>query len=81
MVIPQPFNPTLDAEISIDRNGEIESMPMARKELYIGEVEDMADVIIDGRSPSVSLEDSRNNINLILALLRSAELGKPVLLS
>ena len=81
MVIPQPFNPGLEVEIQIDRDGEIESIPMPRKELYIGEVEDMADVILNGSSPRVSMEDSRNNIKLILALLQSAELGKPVLLS
>lgn len=81
MVIPRPFNPGLDVEILIDRDGDLESIPMPSKELYIGEVEDMADVILAGHSPRVSLEDSRNNVALILALLRSAELGKPVVLS
>jgi predicted dehydrogenase len=81
MVIPHPFNPGLDVEILIDRGGEYESIAMPRVELYIGEVEDMADVILKGSSPRVSLEDSRNNVASILALLRSAELGKPVNLS
>lgn len=81
MVIPHPFNPGLNVEILIDKGGETESIPMPSKELYIGEVEDMADVILNRSSPRVSLEDSRNNVNTILALLRSAELGKPVLLS
>jgi predicted dehydrogenase len=80
MVIPHPFNPGLDIEILIDRDGETESLSMPSKELYIGEVEDMADVILNGSSPRVNLEDSRNNVALILALLRSAELGKPVIM-
>jgi len=78
MVIPHPFKPGLDVEILIDRDGESESLPMPSKELYIGEVEDIADVILNGSPPCVSLEDSRNNVALILALLKSAKLGKPI---
>jgi xylose dehydrogenase (NAD/NADP) len=78
MVIPHPFNPGLDVEIQIDRGGEFESFTMPSLELYIGEVEDMADVILNGSPPRVSVEDSRNNAALILALLKSAKSGKPV---
>lgn len=81
MVINHPFNPGLDVELLIDKDGEIESFPIPPQELYIGEVEDMADVILTGSTPRVSLEDSRSNIELILALLRSAELGRPVSMS
>lgn len=81
MVIPHPFNPGLDIEVLIDRGEGHEAIQMPSKELYIGEVEDMADVILNGISPLVSLEDSRNNVAVILALLKSAELGKPVDLS
>ena len=81
MVISHPFNPGFDVDIMVDRDGEIESIPMPSKELYIGEVEDMTDVILNGSLPRVSLEDSRNNVASILALLRSAELGKPIALS
>jgi xylose dehydrogenase (NAD/NADP) len=78
MVIPHPFNPGLDVEIQIDRGGEFESFTMPSLELYIGEVEDMAEVILNGSPPRVSVEDSRNNAALILALLKSAKSGKPV---
>lgn len=78
MIIPSPFNPGLNAEIQIDRGGEIESIAMPQMELYMGELEDMADVILNGSSPRISLEDSHNNVRSILALLRSAELGKMI---
>jgi predicted dehydrogenase len=46
--------------------------------LYIGEVEDMADAILLGKEPRISLEDSRANVGVIFALLESARVGKPV---
>jgi hypothetical protein len=49
--------------------------------LYLYEIEDMADAILLGRAPRVSLDDSRGNIRTILALLESARTGKPVMLS
>lgn len=80
LVIPDPFKPGLDVEVLIDKDGEFESIPMPGEELYIGEIENMADVILERKSPQISLEDSRNNIATILALLRSAESGEPVTL-
>jgi predicted dehydrogenase len=48
------------------------------QELYIGEVEDMTDAILSGKQPRISLEDSRNNVAVILALLQSAQEGRSV---
>ena len=50
----------------------------AGQELYRGEVEDMADAVLLGRTPRVSLADSRANVAALLALLWSAREGKPV---
>ena len=47
-------------------------------ELYEGEVEDLADAVLNGEQPRVSLADSRGNIATIVALLKSARTGKPV---
>ena len=47
-------------------------------ELYLGEVEDMADAILLGKDSLVTLRDSRVNVAVIKALLESARLGKPV---
>ena len=38
----------------------------------------MADAILLGREPRISLEDSRANVAVISALLESAQWGKPV---
>jgi hypothetical protein len=38
----------------------------------------MADAILLGREPRISLEDSRANVAVIAALLESARTGKPV---
>jgi predicted dehydrogenase len=46
--------------------------------LYLGEVEDMADAVLLGKPPRISLADSRANVATILALLRSAREGRPV---
>lgn len=78
MVIPQPFNPGLDVEILIGKGGEYESIKMPGQELYLGEVEDLADAILSGTPPRISLEDSRGNVAVILALLHSARIGAPV---
>lgn len=78
MVVPQPFKPGLDDEILIGKGDEFESIKMPKQELYLGEVEDMADAILSGTPPRISLEDSRGNVEVILALLHSAQIGAPV---
>ena len=51
---------------------------MPGSELYIGEVEDLADAILLGKAPRISLADSRANVAAICGLLESARSGKPV---
>jgi predicted dehydrogenase len=72
MVVPDPFKPGFNVKVLIWRGEEFEA------ELYIGEVEDMADAILKGVTPRITLEDSRGNVQVILALLQSAQSGKPV---
>ena len=78
--IPVPFLPGKKEKIFLTRNGKTETMEIKGQELYIGEVEDMADAILLGKSSRVSLEDSRVNTATILALLKSAQNGKIVAL-
>jgi len=49
--------------------------------LYLGEVEDMADAVLLGKPPRISLADSRANVATILALLQSARQGRPVMMT
>jgi predicted dehydrogenase len=76
--IPKPFKPQTDEKIYLTRSDKTETIKIKGQELYIGEVEDMADAILLGRKPRISLEDSRANVAVIFALLESARIGNPV---
>jgi D-xylose 1-dehydrogenase (NADP+, D-xylono-1,5-lactone-forming) len=76
--IPHPAKPATDDSMYLTRGDEIETIEIKSKMLYLYEVEDMADAILFGRAPRISLEDSRANIKTILAFLESAQTGKPV---
>jgi len=75
------FKPGLNEQMSLlHANGTTEIITVPGQELYLGEVEDMADAVLLGKPPRISLADSRANVATILALLRSAATGKPVAL-
>ena len=76
--IPNPFKPGIDEKIYLTRGHHTETIKTRGQELYIGEVEDMADAILLGKEPRISLEDSRANVAVIYALLESARVGKPI---
>ena len=78
LIIPKPFKPGVGEKIFISRDGKTETVKIKGEELYLGEVEDMADAIALGKSSRISLEDSRANIAAILALLESARTSKPI---
>jgi predicted dehydrogenase len=77
--IPNPFKPGSNNEIYLTRNGEIETIMVPGRELYLGEVEDMCDAVLLGSPQRIPLEDSRKNVAVILALLESARSGKIVI--
>ena len=76
--IPSPFKPQVNEKLYLTRDDNTEEIIVKGQELYIGEVEDMADAILDGKDTLVSLNDSRENVAVISAFLESAHLGKPV---
>ena len=76
--IPNPFKPGLKNEIHFIQNEKTQKIKINGSELYSGEVEDICDAILNNRPPRISLADSRGNTSVILALLQSAESGKPV---
>lgn len=80
ITVPSPFKPGLNEKILLNREGKVETIKMPKQELYIGEVEDMADAILLGKTPRISMADSRGNAATIAALLDSAKSGKPVTL-
>jgi predicted dehydrogenase len=76
--VPNPYKPGLAEKIYLTRGDKLETIRIRGQELYIGEVEDMADAILLGKGPRVSLDDSRANVAVICALLEAARQGKPV---
>jgi xylose dehydrogenase (NAD/NADP) len=76
--IPSPFKPQTDEKIYLTRGDKSETIKVKGQELYIGEVEDMADAILLGHEPRISLEDSRANVTVISALVESARTGNPI---
>ena len=79
--IPHPFKPGEKENIYLTRGEKTETIKVKGQELYIGEVEDMADAILLGKDTRVSLDDSRANVAVICALLESARTGKPIPIS
>jgi len=76
--VPKPFKPETDEKIYLTRDDKTETIKIKGQELYLGEVEDMADAILLGHEPRVSLDDSHANVAVISALLESARSGKSV---
>jgi len=76
--IPTPFKPGVNERIFLTRDEKIETIKVKGQELYLGEVEDMADAILLGKDSLVSLHDSRANVAVINGLLESARVGKSI---
>lgn len=73
-----PFNPGFNAGIRLVRRDKEEIIRVPDQAHYLGEVEDMADAVLLGKAPRLSLEYSRGNVAAIAALLRSARERRPV---
>ena len=82
IVVHRPFKPTPQESILLTRGDRTEEIPVTGpSELYLGEVEDLADAIQQGRQPTVTLAESRGNVASLCALYRSAREGRPVALA
>jgi len=76
--IPTPFKPGVNEQIFLTRDNKTKTIKIKGQELYLGEVDDMADAILLGKDSLVSLDDSRANVAVISALLESARMDMPV---
>ncbi len=70
--VPSPFKPGASEKIVLRREDKEEIIHIRGDELYIGEIEDMADAVLLGKKPLMSLEDSRGNVAAIVGLIESA---------
>ena len=78
IAVRTPFTPRLNEEIIMTNSDEKRIITTPGEDLYLGEVENMADAILDGKAIRMSLADSRNNVATIQALLLSTLEGKPI---
>jgi xylose dehydrogenase (NAD/NADP) len=78
LTIPSPYRPSKKESIILVKDENKHSIAIKSKDLYSYEVENMADAILDGKPPRISLADSRGNLAAILALLESAKTGASV---
>jgi len=60
------------------KNGEPFQVPVPDFELYLGQVQDMHAVILDGMQNYLILEETRDHIRTVLALYESARTGEVV---
>jgi len=58
-----------------DRSKEIQ---VPKKSLYLGEVEDLQNAILEGEPTLINLKETRNHVRTALALYESARSGHPV---
>jgi predicted dehydrogenase len=80
LTLSEPFRIDLGGNRMLFYEGEAEPEEIAvpYEELYLGEVDDMHAAILDGATPYLSLEETRNHIRTIVALYESAENHRPI---
>jgi xylose dehydrogenase (NAD/NADP) len=78
--VGSPFKPGPDAVLLLRRGDETQTIAVGDPDLYIHEIEDLADAVLEGKTPRVTLADSRGNVAAIVALLESARQGRPIAL-
>jgi D-xylose 1-dehydrogenase (NADP+, D-xylono-1,5-lactone-forming) len=75
---PLPFRSTEASVLQLIQDEKSELIPTPGPDRYLLEVEDLADAILQGKPPRVSLADSRHTVAAIVALLQSAREDRPV---
>jgi predicted dehydrogenase len=80
LTVLSPYTPRLNEKIILFNGEKEEVFTIPGEDLYLGEVENMADAILNGAPIRMSLADSRNNVLLIQKFLESAKSGRPVTL-
>jgi predicted dehydrogenase len=82
ITVPRPFKPTPTETILLSRGDATEEITVnGPPELYMGEIDDLAEAVEQGRPPAVTLQDSRGNVAALVALYQSARENRPVRLA
>jgi predicted dehydrogenase len=81
LLIERPFVSPQDGKVYFtDPDGKTKKVKMPKKELYLGEVEDMHAAILDGQPQFLTLAETRNHVKTVLALYESASTGQSIIL-
>lgn len=78
LLIKRPFT-NLDRRqeiLHISKDGKHHQIKTPKKSLYLGEVEDFQSTILDGGTPLISLENSRDHVKTARGLYQSAREGR-----
>jgi xylose dehydrogenase (NAD/NADP) len=78
LTVERPFKPAPRGVIHLTRGEDTHTYTTEEQELYLGEVEDLADAIVQRREPLVTLDDSRQTVATLVALYESAQRGETV---
>lgn len=84
LLINRPFvavEPPARTVTFFPEDGEPETIPVEEKSLYLGEVEDMHEAILNGRHNYLTLAETRNHVLTTLALYQAARAGRIVSLA
>lgn len=78
--LTRPFNSMDENQklIFYPKVGVPEMIHVPEEELYSGEVEDLHSVVLDGKTPYLTLGESRDHVATLLALYESASKDSPV---
>lgn len=76
--VTHAFKPREREVIELVRGDEVTTIDVDGPPLYQGQVDDLVDAARTGRSPLVTLADSRENVETLAALLTSARTGESV---
>lgn len=78
LYIPVPFSPYTHCEMVHYWKGKNETVKVKGQDLYLGELDNMAECVFNGKPTRVTIEDSQANTRVILGLLESARSGNKV---
>jgi predicted dehydrogenase len=79
LVVPNPFKPGTRERLLLVKGDHEETIEVEGSTLYSGELDDLASAALEGTRQTVTLEDSLANARALIACLRSASTGQPVL--
>jgi xylose dehydrogenase (NAD/NADP) len=73
------FRPSTRHDIHVRRGDEVQQVTVEGSPLlFVRQIDDLISAALDGRAPTVSLDESRGNAAALAALYRSAREGRPV---